>query len=103
MTGLVLGAFKGILYLQLLGCTAAGYFFGGITMLPMAAQHGSAGYAQYAGALGAFVGFLVGTLFVGYGLALLSNNDHLARLNAGTDLCPSESLSRSRVEPQMRG
>ncbi len=102
MTSLVLGFFRGILYLQLIGCTVLGYFFGGGMMLPIAAQFGSSGYAHFGGVVGAVIGFLVGTLLVGYGLALLSINDHLARMNAGTDLSPLENPSRSRVEPQMR-
>lgn len=110
MTNIILIVFKIILYLSLFGNTVIGYLVGVAWFLPLATYVGATygltygtSSAHFAGFVGALIGFASGVVLVGYGLVLLSINDHLTRLSAGADVSPSESLSRSRVEPRMRG
>ena len=84
MTAFVLLIFKIILYVQLFGCVISGYALGSVgatamlAVIPGTLHIGNLDQIHVAGLLGAVVGFLIGTTIIGYGLVLLSINDHIA-------------------------
>ena len=101
MTAFVLLVFKIILYVQLFGCVALGYILGSVgatailALIPGTLRIGNLDHIHVAGLLGAVAGFLIGTTIIGYGLVLLSINDHLAEIKHQGSFLP-------RIEPQVR-